>query len=77
MPQEARQLCDLGLLLIKAIADRVCSGKFNAAAIARFPGQVVLPRMCFRPNLGDQSERQAGECTGLGGTARGWAGLPC
>lgn len=54
--QEAHQLCDVGLMLAKAIADRLRGGKGGGAEPARFPGQVVLPRMCFRPNLGDRSE---------------------
>lgn len=59
--QEAHQLCDMGLLLAKAIADRLRGGKGAAdAEPARFPGQVVLPRMCFRPNLGDRSEWRGG-----------------
>ena len=51
--QEAHQLCDLGLVLLRQIAGRLTRGK--PLEPGRFPGQVVLPRLCFRPNM-EQSE---------------------
>ena len=61
--QEAHQLCDLGLVLLRQIAGRLTRGK--PLEPGRFPGQVVLPRLCFRPNM-EQSERRL---------LAGWPGL--
>ena len=44
--QESLQLCDLGLMLLKLIADRLTNGK--QLTLASFPGAVVLPKRCFR-----------------------------
>ncbi len=49
MVQEVHQLCDLALLLLKQISMRLTKGK--PAEPAHFPGQVVLPKLIFRPNL--------------------------
>lgn len=56
-PQEAHQLCDIGLVLSRAIGDRLRGGK-PAAEPPRFPGTVTLPRICFRyVQQQQQSER--------------------
>jgi hypothetical protein len=52
--EEAHQLCDLGLMLLKQIADRLTGGK--ALEPARFPGQIVLPRLCYKFNAAHQRE---------------------
>ena len=57
--QEAHQLCDLGLVLLRQIAGRLTRGK--PLEPGRFPGQVVLPRLCFRPNM-EQSEHRWRAC---------------
>jgi len=43
----ARQICDMGLALVKAISDKLT--KDNTRKPERFPGAVSLPRMCFKP----------------------------
>lgn len=43
----ARQICDMGLALVKAISDKLT--KNNTRKPERFPGAVSLPRMCFKP----------------------------
>ncbi|GAB4821978.1 hypothetical protein N2152v2_009024 [Parachlorella kessleri] len=45
--EAAWQLCDIGMSLVKALADRATKGK--PLEVGRFPGSVVLPRMFFRP----------------------------
>lgn len=54
--QEAQQLCDVAMVLMRQLALRLTKGK--PAEPGRFPGQVVLPRMCFRPNMEGQGESQ-------------------
>ncbi|KAL4458690.1 hypothetical protein ABPG75_013555 [Micractinium tetrahymenae] len=56
--QEAHQLCDIAMVLLRQIALRLTKGK--PAEPGRFPGQVVLPRMCFRPNMQGQGKKSDG-----------------
>ncbi len=43
------------MVLMRQVALRLTKGK--PAEPGRFPGQVLLPRMCFRPNMEGQGER--------------------
>ncbi len=64
LAQEAHQLCDLAMVQLRLISGRLLKGKEQAPELGRFPGQVVLPRLCFRPtNLQQQGETQG---------SRGW-----
>ena len=54
LPQEARQLCDLALVALHQITLRLTRGK-PLQDLGRFPGQVVLPKKFFKPNM-QQSE---------------------
>jgi hypothetical protein len=59
--QEAHQLCDIAMAQMRQIAARLLKGKEQPAELGRFPGQVVLPRLCFRPtNLQQQAKRLDG-----------------
>ncbi|KAL4859210.1 Sister chromatid cohesion protein PDS5 B-B [Chlorella vulgaris] len=57
--EESLQLCDLGLMLLKLIADRLTNGKH--LTLASFPGAVVLPKRCFRAlDMSGKSKRLDG-----------------
>ncbi|KAL4420139.1 hypothetical protein ABPG77_010355 [Micractinium sp. CCAP 211/92] len=56
--QEAHQLCDVAMVLMRQVALRLTKGK--PAEPGRFPGQVLLPRMCFRPNMEGQGKKSDG-----------------
>lgn len=45
------------MVQLRLISGRLLKGKEQAPELGRFPGQVVLPRLCFRPtNLQQQGE---------------------
>lgn len=63
--QEAHQLCDLAMAQLKAISTRLLRGKELPGELGRFPGSVVLPRLCFRPtNLQQQGAHGGGDGAG-------------
>lgn len=79
LTQEAHQLCDMAMVQLRQISGRLLKGKEQAPELGRFPGQVVLPRLCFRPtNLQQQGERGGEEESGgSGGSgARACSGVP-
>lgn len=70
--QEAHQLCDMAMAQMRLITARLLKGKEQPPELGRFPGQVVLPRLCFRPtNLQQQGEAGAGEENAVGCGRRG------
>lgn len=67
--QEVRQLCDISMVLVRQIADRLTKGKPQQPG--SFPGSVMLPRI-FRPDTqkgawrGRQGGRRAGGAAACG-----------
>lgn len=51
-------------MLLKQIADRLTNGK--ALEPARFPGQIVLPRLCYKYNAAHQREWAGSSAVSIG-----------
>lgn len=74
----------MAMVQLRQISGRLLKGKEQAPELGRFPGQVVLPRLCFRPtNLQQQGELAGGRRVGAVGAPacspvpdRGWLACP-
>ena len=66
LTQEAHTLCDLALVTLKLVADRLTHGG-KGLQPSHFPGTMAVPRQLYRANMNQ------GACVHANGAGLGWA----